>query len=123
MNARVLVRGRGSRLAGGRAFGSALLLAAILGACASDQHPVILIDNQLAIPVTVVFQDEAGAESDVVETVPADSEYPVSIFRTDRCTPGVLIARDKATGVEVARSQGPVCRPSRFVIVAPPSSS
>lgn len=123
MNARVLDRGRGSRIAGGRAFGSALLLAAVLGACASDQHPVIMIDNQLPIPLTVVFLDEAGAESGVVETVPADSEYPVSIFPTDRCTPGVLVARDKATGAEVARSKSPVCRPSRFVIVAPPGSS
>jgi hypothetical protein len=100
----------------------ALLLSIVVGACASDNHPVIMIDNQLAIPLTVVFLDETGTESSVLETLPANAEYPVSIFPTDRCTPGVLVARDKSTGAEVARSIGPVCRPSRWVISAPGAS-
>lgn len=99
------------------------LLAGAVAGCATDQHPVIMIDNQLAIPVTVVFVSEAGAESSVAREVPARSQYPVSIFPTDRCTPGVLVARDPTTGAEVARSTSPVCRPSRWVIPAAPSST
>jgi hypothetical protein len=97
----------------------ALLVSVVLAACAADSHPVIMIDNELAVPLTIVFLSEAGEESSVLETLPADSEYPVAIFPTDRCTAGVLIARDKSTGAEVARSVGPVCRPSRWVIARP----
>jgi hypothetical protein len=99
----------------------ALVVSVVLTACATDGHPVIMIDNELAVPLTIVFVSEAGDESSVLETLPADSEYPVTIFPTDRCTPGVLVARDKSSGAEVGRSVGPVCRPSRWVI-GPPAS-
>jgi hypothetical protein len=118
----VRIRGlsRASTLA---ALGSAVLLAAILGACRSDDHPVIVIENRLADPVTVVFLNSSGQESPLVTTISPGLEYSVDVFPTDRCTPGVLIARDVATGAEVARSQSPVCRPSRWIIAAPAESS
>jgi hypothetical protein len=113
---------RAERAARRRVLWCALLLSIVVGACASDNHPVIMIDNQLAIPLAVVFLDETGAESNVLETLPANAQYPVAMIPTDRCTPGVLVARDKSTGAEVARSIGPVCRPSRWVISAPATS-
>jgi hypothetical protein len=100
----------------------AFLLAAVLGACGSDNHPVIMIENRLSAPVTVVFLNSAGQESSVAETISPGLEYSVDVFPTDHCTPGVLIARDKATGAELARSESPVCRPSRWIIEAPSKS-
>jgi hypothetical protein len=99
-----------------------LLLAAILGACASDNHPVIVIENRMSAPVTIVFLNSGGQESSLVDTISPGLEYSVDVFPTDRCTPGVLVARDKATGAEVARSQSPICRPSHWIIEAPTGS-
>lgn len=101
---------------------SVVVLGASVAGCASDQIPVVMVDNRLAIPVTVVFVNDAGTESRVIETVSAHTSYPVDAFSSDHCTPGVLIARDKSTGAEVARSKSPVCRPSRWIIEAPTAS-
>ena len=107
----------------GSRLGPAVLLAAVLAACGSDNHPVIVIENDLALPVTVVFLNSVGKESSLIQTIAPGLVYTVDVFPTDRCTPGVLIARDQATGTEVARSQSPVCRPSRWVIDAPRASA
>ena len=119
MSARDPVRSRGSGVPRRLALSSALVLTAILGACGSDNHPVIVIENRLSFPVAVVFLNSAGQESSLVETISPGLEYSVDVFPTDRCTPGVMIARDTATGAEVGRSQSPVCRPSRWIIAAP----
>jgi hypothetical protein len=78
-----------------------------------------VIENQLPDPVTVVFLNSAGQESSLVETISPGLAYSVDAFPTDHCTPGVLIARDQDTAVEVARSGSPVCRPSHWIIEAP----
>jgi hypothetical protein len=101
----------------------ALLLVAGLGGCASDNHPVIMIQNRLATPVTVVFLNPAGQENSIVQTVAPGLDYSVEVFRTDKCTEGVLVARDKATGAEVGRSPSPVCSPSRWMIGAATGSA
>jgi hypothetical protein len=121
MSGGALDRGRGSGGAAARAT-SAVLLAAVLAACASDNHPVIVIENRLPNPVKVVFLNSLGQESSLVETISPGLAYSVDVFPTDHCTPGVLIARDQATGAEVARSQSPVCRPSRWTIEEPARS-
>jgi hypothetical protein len=125
VNARAHVRQRRfSRPARERPLLGALLLAAILSGCAAqDDHPVIVIENRLPDPVAVLFLNAAGQESSLVETISPGREHSVDVFPTDRCTPGVLLARDKATGAEVARSQGPVCRPSRWIIEPAPAGS
>jgi hypothetical protein len=105
----------------GRAIVSALFLAALLGACL-DNHPVIMIKNRVDFPVTIGFVNSLGHESSLVDTVEPGLDWSVDVFPTTRCTPGFMIARDKATGAEVARSQGPVCRPSVWVIEAPAAS-
>jgi hypothetical protein len=110
---------RGSALARAWAIASALLVVTVVAACGSDNHPVIVIENRLSGPVTVVFLNSAGQESSLVETISPGLAYSVDAFPTDHCTPGVLIARDQATGGEVARSVSPVCRPSHWIIEAP----
>lgn len=100
----------------------AILLTSLIAACGSDNHPVIVIENHLATPVTVLFVNSAGQERSLVDTIPPGRAYSVDVFPTDTCTDGELVARDNATGDEVARSPGPVCRPSRWVIQAPAPS-
>ena len=98
---------------------AAFLATAVLGACASDNHPVIVIENRLSDPVAVVFLNSAGEESSLVETIAPGLAYSLEVFPTDHCTPGVLLARDQTTAAEIARSESPVCRPSRWIIQAP----
>ncbi|HJP89032.1 MAG TPA: hypothetical protein VJ850_08365 [Candidatus Limnocylindrales bacterium] len=98
------------------------MIASFVGGCASDNHPVIVIENELAAPVTVVFINADGQESSLVDTISPGMQYSVDVFPTDHCTPGVLIARDKVTNAEVARSQSPVCRPSRWTIAVSAAS-
>jgi hypothetical protein len=99
-----------------------IVFAATFGACGSDNHPVIVIENNLPDPVTVVFVNTDGQESSLVEAISPGFQYSVDVFSTDKCTPGVLVARDTTTGAEVARSQSPVCRPSHWVIGIPGGS-
>ena len=102
---------------------SALLVACVLAAC-SDNHPVITIRNRAAVRVTISFVNSLGNESSLVDTVEPGLDYSVDAFPATQCTPGFLLARDKATRAEVARSPNPVCRPSVWVIepaAAPPA--
>lgn len=94
------------------------------GCTASDYHPVISIDNQLDITVKITFLNPLGQEGGLVEKLPAHQAYSLDLLPagSDRCTPAEMIARDVASGKEVARSPNPVCRPSVWTITSPGGS-
>jgi hypothetical protein len=83
-----------------------------------------MIENRLDVPLTVVFINANGQEGSLIGNLPAHSQWPLDVFPSglDHCTPGVMVARDLASGAEVARSPNPVCRPSQWTIEAPGES-
>ena len=118
MSALALVPGRGP----GPALAAAMALVVVVGAlagCATDNHPVIMVDNRTHTEITVVFIDQAARESSMVGAIAPGTRYPIENFPASGCKVGVLVARDTASGAEVARSASPVCRPSTFVVEAP----
>ena len=107
---------RGSRWAA-LAASIALVLA---GCIATDNHPVITIDNRLDVPVVITFVNAAGDEGPLLSRIAAHQGYAIDVFPSgsDHCTTGYMVARDIESGEELARSPNPVCRPSTWTIEA-----
>jgi hypothetical protein len=113
----------------GRQCGVSLLIAAclsLIAACdpfALDNIPVVMIQNHTDQAVDVVIVGDAGGEISVVTGLGPGGEYPYDRLATTTCSPAVLVARDDS-GREIDRSEGPICRPSVWVIdgVAPSPS-
>ena len=85
--------------------------------CASDNYPVVDVQNDSGEPVRVVMR-YSGGDVVVTENLPPGLSYPHSEMGT--CDDATLIAFD-LDGTEIARKEGPICRPSTWVI--PPSSA
>lgn len=106
----------------GRLLLTAALLSLVVAACwQTDQHPVIRFENHTEVEVTVFYQNPSGEESKLQSGIGPGEAGQTSFFPTTTCTPGALIARD-TSGNDIARFDGPVCRPSTWVINSPTSS-
>jgi hypothetical protein len=99
-----------------------ILLLAVMGslaiACGTvDDHPVIEIDNQSGQTVDILLVADADPSNPVVviNDLEDGTSFAYDRVQTDQCTQGHLIARN-AGGVEIAVSQGPLCRPSKWTI-------
>lgn len=102
-----------------------LVLVAVMGslviACGTlDDHPVVLIDNQSGQTVDVLVVADADPSNPVViiEDLEDGKTFAYDRVRRDQCTQGHLIARN-AEGVDIAASDGPLCRPSEWTIEKP----
>ena len=87
--------------------------------------PGVEFDNRADVAVDVVFRNADGQESSLTKQLKPGTVIVVDAFTTDCSNHGTFIARDEK-GNEVARRDGPVCRPSTWVIEAnssqPPAS-
>lgn len=99
-----------------------LLLLAVMGslvmACGTvDDHPVVMIDNQSGQTVDVLVVADADPSNPIViiNDLEDGKTFAYDRVRTDQCTQGHLIARN-AKGVDIAASEGPLCRPSKWTI-------
>jgi hypothetical protein len=81
-----------------------------------DDHPVLFVSNRTDLTLDVVLSFDNGGEN-VVASDLAPGGGMTYDFMGD-CEEADLVARDPA-GVEVARKEGPICRPSEWVIRAP----
>jgi hypothetical protein len=86
--------------------------AVTLAGCASDNHPVLFIENATNSTVDVVFVSDDG-EFVATRDLEPGTEYPYSNMA--RCLDATLIARTP-DGREVDRIAGPFCRPGEVVI-------
>ena len=93
------------------------MCAALVG-CASDQYPVIFLENHTDSVVDVymvrVGEFDFSSRSPIVRDIDPGSSYPWSNI-AEGCTDVQLVALDQR-GAEIARSPTPVCRPSTWVI-------
>jgi hypothetical protein len=87
----------------------------LAGCFATDQYPVISIENRTETTVDV-FMVEVG-ESDgsrVISGIEPGTSYPFSNI-AEGCSDIEFVAKDES-GIVVARSPTPVCRPSTWVV-------
>lgn len=101
-----------------------LLLAvlALATACGTvDDHPVIDIDNKSGQTVDVLVVVDAYPSNPVViiKDLEDGQAFAYDRIRGDQCTQGHLIARN-SEGVDIAASEGPLCRPSEWTIEGRP---
>jgi len=98
-----------------------LVAIGLVSGCASDDHPIVWIENQTNVAVDVYLGPVGASDGGLIEAgLPPG--LGVSYDRLGGCADLELIAKDPS-GTVIARSASPVCRPSTWVIKLPASSS